>query len=102
MDQQQHSGRTGGDDAGDDGAPPSRPPPLVDILGHLPAEVATDILRKLDDESLFNAARVSKKWFSLVKSHNELQRQIWCFLNTRKGKHKRITLITYDLWDLND
>ncbi|KAL7299944.1 uncharacterized protein LOC111693324 [Trichogramma pretiosum] len=48
----------------------------VDFVQELPIEISLIILSKLDDASLFNAARVSRGWCEACKSSTKLRRRI--------------------------
>ncbi|GLG96034.1 Uncharacterized protein GBIM_02867 [Gryllus bimaculatus] len=48
----------------------------MDIVGKLPPEIASIILRKLDKASLVNASLVNKRWFSLCQADHVLQKRI--------------------------
>ncbi|KAL0274960.1 UNVERIFIED_CONTAM: hypothetical protein PYX00_002971 [Menopon gallinae] len=50
--------------------------PNFDVLGDLPYEIATSILRLLDGKTLLTAALVSRKWFRIIKSDKVLRGKI--------------------------
>ncbi|KAJ9580693.1 hypothetical protein L9F63_024129, partial [Diploptera punctata] len=47
-----------------------------DIVGKLPVEVATMILRRLDSRTLVSASRVNKRWFALCRSDRVLRSRV--------------------------
>ncbi|XP_049847107.1 uncharacterized protein LOC126299324 isoform X1 [Schistocerca gregaria] len=47
-----------------------------DIIGSLPPEIAITILRQLDEEALWAASRVSRRWSRLCRADAVLQRRL--------------------------
>ncbi|EEB19567.1 hypothetical protein Phum_PHUM580360 [Pediculus humanus corporis] len=47
-----------------------------DIIGNLPLEIASMILRKLDPKTLLTACKVSNKWLKIIKSDCVLRKTI--------------------------
>ncbi|PSN43122.1 hypothetical protein C0J52_10469 [Blattella germanica] len=55
----------------------------MDIIGNLPVEISSRILRILDDESLVSASDVSERWLDLCNSDSVLS------LNLKEGLRQR-------------
>lgn len=58
----------------------------VDIVGILPVEIAEIILQKLDARSLFNAARVSKKWMAICRGCACMRKSARRYLRKQKRR----------------
>ncbi|PSN37606.1 hypothetical protein C0J52_20079 [Blattella germanica] len=55
----------------------------MDIIGNLPVEISSRILRILDYESIVSASDVSERWLELCKSDSVLR------LNLSEGLYQR-------------
>ncbi|PSN43120.1 hypothetical protein C0J52_10467 [Blattella germanica] len=61
----------------------------MDIIGNLPVEISSRILRILDDESLVSASAVSERWHDLCESDSVLS------LNLKEGLSQRAMDMVY-------
>ncbi|XP_012282692.1 uncharacterized protein LOC105700945 [Orussus abietinus] len=59
---------------------------VTDFMSVLPVEVSCIILRKLDRESLLDAALVNRRWFAVCKGDPTLRRRIRRYLREERKK----------------
>ena len=62
----------------------------VDFISDLPTEISHIILSKLDNQSLLNAALVSHKWLSVVKSTKSSRQRVRRHLRRRHRKLSQV------------
>uniref|UniRef100_A0A6V7J673 F-box domain-containing protein n=1 Tax=Bracon brevicornis TaxID=1563983 RepID=A0A6V7J673_9HYME len=66
--------------------------PSMDLTEHLPYEIIVMIFRKLDPQSLINAALVSKRWLSICSSDTKLRATARLYMRSeRRNANNRTT-----------
>ncbi|OXU24704.1 hypothetical protein TSAR_006850 [Trichomalopsis sarcophagae] len=60
------------------------------MIKDLPIEISQMILSKLDNQSLLNAAQVSKTWLSITKSTSNLRQRVYQYIRYRNKKLSQI------------
>ena len=62
----------------------------IDYLKELPLEISEIILSKLDDESLFNTAQVSTKWYQICQSFSKYRKKIHSYIVKRNRRLSQV------------